>query len=273
MNSEPYKKQFFFTIDCDWIPGSEKELIGLLEVSKEFKLRTTLFVTGQFALSYPEIIKEALNYGYEIGSHGWEHGLKTDEDYGSANYNQQKKWINQSIQAIEKVTSKRPLAFRAPDLKINKTLLQILEEKGFLFDSSVPARRFDFKVGFRYFRTPLHPYHPSSLHFGREGNSPILEVPPSAYFIPINMSQLRRFGLGILKLVIKKVEKKSPILVFYCHPSEFTDLKNLTLPADEEPSFLKRMGPENFSLLKDFLSFIISRGYKPSFISEAKNKK
>ena len=257
-------KQFFFTIDCDWIPGSEKGLKGLLEISKELELKATLFVVGRFALSYPRILKEAVDdYRCEVGNHGWEHGLKTDENYWSTSYEQQKKWIELSTQAIEKITGKKPFAFRAPNLRISETLFSVLEETGYLFDSSVPARRFDYyKVGVSYFNAPLCPYFPK--------NSRVLEVPPSAYFIPFNMSGLRRFGLGIFKLIIKKLEKKSPILVFYCHPSEFTNLKDLSLPPDEDTHFLKKMGPENFSLLRELLNFIMSRGYISSFISEAK---
>lgn len=267
-------KQFFFTIDCDWIPGSEKGLKGLFEISKKFNLKPTLFVAGQFALSYPNIIKEALDYGYEIGAHGWEHGLGAEENYRSTNYEQQKKWIILSVQAIEKVTGKKPFSFRAPYLWISETLLLVLEEMGFLFDSSVPARRFDFGVGhinqFRYFFSPLEPYHPSSAHFGRRGNSSILEVPPSAYVVPLNMSALRILGLGALKQVVRLVEKRSPILVFYSHPLEFISQNQLP-SVDKEPFlFRKNIGPDNFALLEKLLSFIINRGYTPSFISEAK---
>lgn len=268
-------KQFFFTIDCDWIPGSEKGLKGLLEISKEFELKPTLFVVGKFALSYPRILKEAVDdYKCEVGSHGWEHGLKTDEDYRSTNYSQQKKWIELSTQAIEKITGKRPFVFRAPNLWISETLLSVLEETDYLFDSSVPARRFDFWRGqvnqLRYFCSPLNPYHPSSSHFGHKGESSILEVPPSACLIPLNMSALRALGFKVLKQVVKQAEKRSSILVFYCHPSEFVNPNQLSLSFKEATHFRKNTGPNNFPLLKKLLNFIMSRGYISSFISEAK---
>lgn len=267
-------KQFFFTIDCDWIPGSEYGLKRILDVAKDFKLKSTLFVVGRFALDCPEAIKEAEeNYDCEIGSHGWEHGLRTDEDYKSADYEQQKKWIIQSIEAIKKTTGSRPLSFRAPNLWISETLLSVLEETGFLFDSSVPARRFDFWRGqvnqIRYFRSSLNPYHPSPLHFGRKGKSPVLEVPPSAYLIPLNMSALRRLGFWSLRQAVKRLEKRSSILVFYCHPSEFVNPNQLSLPPGESSRFRRNTGPENFLLLEKFISFVMNRKYIPSFISEA----
>ncbi len=273
MDQKLTKKKFFFTIDCDWIPGSERGLEGLFDISNKFNLKPTLFVVGQFALSYPDIIREVSNSSYEIGVHGWQHGLKMDEDYRRAGYEQQKKWITLSAQAIEKVTGKRPVAFRAPNLWISETLLSVLEEIGFLFDSSVPARRFDFWRGqvnqLRYFRSSLNPYHPSSLHFGRKGSSSILEVPPSAYLIPLNMSALRRLGFWALKQVVKQLEKRSSILVFYCHPSEFINPNQLSLPPEESSRFRKNTGPDNFSLLERFISFVMKREYIPSFISEA----
>lgn len=265
-------KQFFFTIDCDWIPGSEKGLEGLLDISQ--KLKPTLFVTGKFAVSYPEILKQASDHGCEIGTHGWEHGLKTDENYRSTSYQQQKRWIDLSTKVIEEVIGKQPVSFRAPNLWISETLLKILEETSYRFDSSVPARRFDFWMGqvnqWRYFRSALNPYHPSASHFGRSGNSSLLEVPPSAYFIPLNMSALRKLGIGILKQVIKQIEKRSSILVFYSHPAEFVKASELSLPTEETANFSQKMGPENFPLLEELLHYIINKGYTPSLISEAR---
>jgi hypothetical protein len=38
-----------FTIDVDWVPGSEAGLEGLLDFCDRRKLKATIFVAGRFA--------------------------------------------------------------------------------------------------------------------------------------------------------------------------------------------------------------------------------
>ena len=86
--------QWHFTIDVDWVPGSEVGLEGLLDFCDRWKLKATIFVAGRFAETYADLISDCRRRGHELGTHGWEHGsLEKDEDFRSASYDQQREWI------------------------------------------------------------------------------------------------------------------------------------------------------------------------------------
>ena len=67
-------RPWHFTIDVDWVPGSEVGLEGLLDFCDRWKLKATIFVAGRFAETYPDLIGDCRRRGHELGTHGWEHG-------------------------------------------------------------------------------------------------------------------------------------------------------------------------------------------------------
>jgi len=265
-------KRFFFTIDVDWVPGSKQGLRGLLDLCRELDLEATLFIAGRFARDYPDIVREAALEGYELGTHGWEHGLNSVENFRSACYNKQKEWLELATRTVEEVANQRPVSFRAPNLWISETMLHILEEMGYLYDSSVPARRFDMGFGrinqLRYFHAPLEPYYPSYDHLAMKGSCRILEVPPSAFFVPMNMTALRVLGFRAVTWAVRQIWKRNSLLVFYCHPSEFVPAAHQQLAEDEPARHRKLTGPQNFALLSKFIKFIMGLGYKSARIHE-----
>jgi len=262
---------FHFTIDVDYYPGSEKNLINLYNFCDKKGLRPTLFVSGMFAVKYPHLITEAIKRGYEIGTHGWMHCVNQNENFQSASYEKQKKWILLATEAIKKITKLRPKMFRAPNLNISTNTFKVLKEQGYLLDSSIPSRRIGLGHGqikkFKQFLAPLEPYYPSDKNLTKKGGNSILEVPPSSFFCPINMSALRTLGLPILKWTVKQLFKKTNILVFYLHPIEFVNTAKLQLKK-EPRRYRNGLGPQNFKLLSDFVKFIIDLNYLPKFLGK-----
>jgi hypothetical protein len=59
-----------FTIDVDWVHGSESGLRGLLDFCDRWKLKATIFVAGRFAEAHAELIGECRWRGHELGTHG-----------------------------------------------------------------------------------------------------------------------------------------------------------------------------------------------------------
>lgn len=271
MPDRPQKLSFLFTIDADWFPGSQTGLMRLYEFCERYNLKATVFVAGRFAETYPDLVREAAERGYEVGTHGWEHGLNREEDFRSGSYHQQKQWIALSTEAVDKASGVVPVAFRAPNLSISETTLRVLEEMHYRFDSSVPSRRFDFGYGQvsnpRYFRAPLKPYYPSPHDLASEGGSSILEVPPSAFLVPINMSSLRVLGLRPAKWAIRRIAKRSPILVFYAHPAEFELFERQQIPGENPARYRKGLGPQNLDLLARFVDYVLSFAYLSASLS------
>ncbi len=267
----PRRREFLFSIDADWIPGSHPGLQRIYEFCDRHKLKATVFVTGKFAETYPELLREAAIRGYDLGTHGWEHGLDRDEDFSRGSYEQQKRWIELSTEAVEKASGVTPVAFRAPNLSICETTFRVLEEMHYRFDSSVPSRRCDLGYGQvshpRHYWAPLRPYHPCPNDLASEGGSPILEIPPSAFLVPMNMSALRVLGLGPVKWAVHRIARRSPVLVFYAHPGEFEAFENQVTPEGEPWRYRRGLGPQNLDLLARFVEYVLGRGYRSELLS------
>lgn len=260
--------QFYFTIDCDWVPGSQFGLERLLDLCDQYQLRGTIFFAGRFAETYPHLVRECRQRGHELGTHGWEHGgLEDDEDFRVATYEQQREWVRRATDAVEKAAGIRPVIFRAPNLRIGEVTLRVLNDEGYRYDSSIPSRRFDMGFGrvhyTEYFWAPREPYNPSWHGLHRPGRSSILEIPPSACLFPVNLATLRVLGLSVLRRMISWIGRRSRHLVFYCHPSEFLYAKDQVFP--ETMSKWNRWGmhPANLSLVESLIDSVLDLGYAP----------
>jgi hypothetical protein len=269
--------KWHFTIDVDWVPGSEVGLEGLLDFCDRWMLKATIFVAGRFAETYADLIRDCRRRGHELGTHGWEHGgLEHDEDFRSAGYDQQREWIRLATDAVEKASGIRPVVFRAPSLWISETTLRALEDEGYRYDSSVPARRFDCGFGrvhyLKYFRAPSEPYHLSSYHLSLPGYSSIIEMAPSAFLLPINMATLRVLGLPAMKWMVRRISRRASRLVFYCHPYEFVHANRQSFPHNMSKWNMQGMTPENFSLLDGFVEHMMGQGYSPTLFADSFDK-
>ena len=267
-------KPWHFTIDVDWVRGSEVGLEGLLDFCDRWKVKATIFVTGRFAESYPDLIGDCRRRGHELGTHGWEHGsLEQDEDFRSASYDQQRKWIRLATEAVEKASGVRPVVFRAPSLWISETTLHALEEEGYRYDSSVPARRFDCGFGrvhyLKYFRAPSEPYRLSSSHLRLPGHSSLIELAPSAFLFPINMATLRTLGLPVMKWMVSRISRRASRLVFYSHPYEFVHADQQSFPRNMSKWNMRSMSPKNFSVLDRFVEHILLEDYSPTLFASS----
>lgn len=266
MHPPAFPKRLFFTIDCDWVPGSQKGLEALLDCCERYRMTGTVFFTGRFAETYPDLVRSCHVRGHQLGTHGWAHGgLERDEDFRTAAYEQQRDWIRRATAAVEEAAGVRPVIFRAPNLWIGETTLRVLEEEGYLYDSSVPARRFDLGFGrvhyLRYFWAPSKPYRPCETDLSRPGQSAITEVPPSACLFPINLATLRVLGLPIMGKMIDWTSRASHQVVFYCHPSEFVYASEQRFP--KTMSKWNRMGmrPGNMALVEDLLDHLFEQHF------------
>jgi len=266
------RKRFLFSVDADWIPGSDAGLRRLYDFCDQEQLRATVFATGKFAETYPALLREGAERGWEVGTHGWEHPLDESEDFITGTYEQQRRWMELSANAVENATGTRPVSFRAPNLHVSEVTLRVLGELGYKIDSSVPAHRFDFFYGqvnnFRYFRAPLDVYHPSPANLAKRGDSAIIEVPPSAFFLPMNMSSLRVLGIRAVKWAVRRISERSPILVFYVHPIEFEVPENQTIPGGAPARYHRGLGPQNLELVRELVHYVRSLGYESARICD-----
>lgn len=263
--------RFLFTIDADWLPGSERGLVRLFDLADRYQLPATVFVTGRFAVDYAEILRDGLSRGVEFGTHGWEHGQDPREEFRTASAAVQRDLIERSTDALERATGVRAKIFRAPNLWIGETTIRVLDELGYSVDSSVPSRRFDLGIGQvsnpRYYWAPLEPYRPAVDDLRRRGSSRVVEVPPSAYFVPINMSALRQMGLAPLRWAIRRLASRTSVVTFYCHPTEFEVADRQRIGAGVPARYRAGIGPHQVGALAAFLDMVLGEGLIPASLS------
>ncbi len=106
----------------------------VLKVLDEMDLKITFFIVGQDAAlkQNHEAIKEIVKSGHEVGNHSFNHESWLHL-YPREKVEQE---IIKTEEYIEKVTGQLPIGFRGPGFSWNNDLLEILSERGYLFDAS-----------------------------------------------------------------------------------------------------------------------------------------
>ena len=176
-------------------------------------VKSTFFCVGWIAEKYPEIIKDILYRGHEIGSHTRMHQLVYTQN--PSNF---KADVEHSIKTLQDLSGKKIKYFRAPGFSIteeNKWAFQVLAELGIETDCSVfPSAR--AHGGFPSYGAPT----PSIIKY----NGIQLKELPINY--STNFSREVIFsGGGYFRLfpysLIKRWTRQSDYVMTYFHPRDF----------------------------------------------------
>jgi hypothetical protein len=112
-----------------------RALPRLLELFEELAIPVTLFAIGRDLSDdvAAEIVRRAAASGHEIGNHSLDHFY----DLSRRDTAEIRAQIAEGSHAIERVTGRAPVGFRAPGYTINDRMFDVLQELGVLYDSSV----------------------------------------------------------------------------------------------------------------------------------------
>jgi len=164
-----------------------------LDLFDSYKLKATLFVVGHDLLdpTRAAFLKQAVRRGHEIANHSMSHA----EGFSFKSRNDKIKEIAEAEKIIESTLGVRPYGFRTPSNDVDEETLDILESRGYLYDSSViptfwgpllkrikfaklKVDRTDNYLGkWHYGLCPLSPYHPSPKALHKKGSMKLWEVP------------------------------------------------------------------------------------------------
>jgi polysaccharide deacetylase family protein (PEP-CTERM system associated) len=185
-------------------------------------VKATFFVVGEIAEACPEILDKIVKSGNEVAFHGYYHdtlwGLSPEV------FRVEIKKYNSLVKSI---TGCECLGFRAPSYSLDnrtKWAIDVLEEEGFAYDSSIfPIRTPLYGEP----RAPIMPYNPSSKNITKQDTSrkfmefPALVYPIAGLKIPAAGGfYLRLLPLFILKRAIKRMNKQGFPAVFSFHTWE-----------------------------------------------------
>lgn len=194
--------------------------LRLLDILDEYKVKATFFALGCVAKDHPDLIRDIMKRGHEVGSHGMNHQLVSELSTKEFEHD-----LYESINTLAGITGKEILYYRALSwsISINQiNVLRIIERYGIICDSSLQP-----------FQTPLSgikgiktdPFVP--ILNGRKLN--MIEFPPTVWSISKNIRipyaggfYFRLFPYKFIYSQLKQHNKTRSGMI-YIHPWEIDD--------------------------------------------------
>lgn len=189
---------------------SRKGTVHILDCLLRHKVKATFFVTVQFAIHAPEVIRRIIEEGHEVGSHGYYHSQFSEEHLVSSKLK------------LEKITGKTIRGYRMPRMMdVNEAAIRVA---GYDYNTSlnptwIPGRYNNFSKPRTFFFKHNVLQLPASV-------TPMLRFPLfwiSLYVLP----------MWLYLRLCQWTLRHDRYLNLYFHPWEFVDLttyKQFELP-------------------------------------------
>jgi len=201
----------------------EESTRPILKLLDKYHAHATFFILGEVARKNPEFVRNIYDSGHEIGSHGMSHKplWELDRASFSEELDDFKEIIKISIKDDIKIKG-----YRAPSFSLDnstKWALEVLKEKGYLYDSSIfPARNKLYGLN----GAPLEIYKPSVVNLkSNDPESNFLEFPLTVYDlfgfrVPVAGGfYFRVMPFFLFSNFLKRINRSRPF-IFYLHPWE-----------------------------------------------------
>ena len=188
----------------------------LLDLLDEARVRATFFVVGNVADTYPQLVREVVGRGHELGSHSYSHELISRMQPAAF-----KADVERSLAGLQDLAGKPVLGFRAPEFSVGHLrhwCFEILAELGFRYDSSVfPLPRARYGIP----EAPRHPFEittPSGLIY----EYPLATWDAGRFRLPVAGGSYFRLLPGrLLDRALNVLDESGRTAVLYFHPYEF----------------------------------------------------
>jgi polysaccharide deacetylase family protein (PEP-CTERM system associated) len=197
-----------------------KNTLRCLELFARHGSKATFFILTTVAEVYPDLIREMLRQGHEVGIHAYRHRLVYN--LTPAEFEED---LERSMDILKGVGVNQIYGFRAPYWSITKKslwALDILKRRGLKYDASI------FPIYRELYGIPDAPTVPHEIRPG------FWEYPPATVrCFGINLpvaggGYLRMLPFGLLKQMIRFNRAQGP-MVFYLHPYEL-DPEDASMP-------------------------------------------
>ncbi len=104
----------------------------LVKLFDRFGIKTTWFVPGHSAETFPEQIRMVVEAGHELGVHGYSH-----ENPIAMTPQQEEDVLDKCIGLLEEVAGRKPTGYVAPWWEFSPVTAELLQKKGFKYDHSL----------------------------------------------------------------------------------------------------------------------------------------
>jgi polysaccharide deacetylase family protein (PEP-CTERM system associated) len=195
-------------------------------------IKATFFVLGWIAERLPNLVREIQSRGHEVASHGYYHNLCNHQSAEDL-----RKDLIDSKEILEDITGAPVTGYRAPNFSINNEALKIIEDCGYLYDSSYNS----FASHERYGQVDLKGYPRKGIAIKLSDNFyelPISNLKLFKWLDSFKTIQNSKFkiqnlifpwgGGGYFRLIplfifsagVRFILKKEGAYLFYMHPWE-----------------------------------------------------
>lgn len=211
----------------------------ILNLLDKFGFKATFFIPGHTADTYPEICKEIIARGHEVGHHGYVH-----EDPTDLTYEEEEAIMIKGLEALKRI-GVEPVGYRSPGFDFSPNTIAILEKYGFKYDSSLMGNDF-------------YPYCPAHciVHYdrGNEFSEPakFVEIPCSWYMDDFPHSEFIMTRTGM--------KPQSQIAEIWTTTFDYgvKHIKNGLLAVCMHPQVIGR--PHNITMLEAFMEHVVENG-------------
>ena len=104
----------------------------ILNVLEKHDVKGTFFIPAWIIDAYPDMAREVLERGHEVGYHGYLH-----EFDANAGYDKEKEILDRSLDIFDRVLKMRPVGLRSPMAEITDATIRLMHEYGFLYSSTM----------------------------------------------------------------------------------------------------------------------------------------
>ncbi len=199
---------------------SKGGVIRLLEILEKARIKATFFATGFFTQKSPELLREVVELGHEVASHGIKHFLPVSQTCAEKLTN-----LRKTNEIIEKTTGKTPVGFREPFLRIREDTIRALEKLSFVYDSSLLPVHLPPKYNRIRGKPTLFTW---DVEGQRKKSKPLLEIPISVtplLRIPVGWWWFRKnFGQRLCLFGFNSIWRRGQPVVLHVHPWELAQL-------------------------------------------------
>ena len=228
----------------------------LLDTLDQAGVRATFFVLGNVADAYPELVREVVQRGHEVGSHTYSHELIFRMEPAAF-----KADVERSLDRLQDLAGQPILGFRAPEFSVvhlRHWCFETLAELGFRYDSSVfPLSRVRYGI-------PEASRHPFSIATpsGTIHEFPLATWDAGRFRLPVaGGSYFRLWPDRLLRRALNDIDASERMAVLYFHPYEFHP--GWLVPS--WPTWRRSLGASN---LKFTLSRILLHNFRTDSIGQ-----
>lgn len=243
--------------------------------SRKNSPKASFFVLGWLAERLPGLVREIHSRGHEVASHGYNHNLCNQQSCEDL-----KKDLKDSKKLLEDIIGSQVYGYRAPSFAINNDILQVIEDCGYLYDSSYNS----FAMHERYGRLDLSKNDNKGVAVKISNNFYELPISNIKFSIQNSKSRIqnlqlpwggggyfRTIPLSLFKMGVNSILNKYKAYIFYMHPWEidskqprikeasyffkFRHYVNLYKNASKFSLFIKYFRKYNFTTCHNYLKF------------------